>query len=158
MTTHPTERTFGILISEMKANKVKPMSVSKQAIAKLANTSKLLRSRWDQAHKFNSIETDQQAVDYVLGIDSTVNCMGYTIGIDVTSNPHTVEGKLAKLTSMKKELKELGYDKCLVVLIEQEDGWSMTTDAAKENIKQQLLRLFKGDSSEFVSEFVMQLA
>lgn len=54
-------------------------------------------------------------MDYVLGIDSCVNYLGYQIGIDVTVNSRSVDKKLRKKRELMNVYSVLKFDKIVIV-------------------------------------------
>ena len=59
-------------------------------------------------------------LDYVLGIDSCVNYLGYQIGIDVTVNPRSVDKKLRKKRDLMNVYSVLKFDKVIIVEVQNE--------------------------------------
>jgi hypothetical protein len=56
-------------------------------------------------------------LDYVFGLDQTVNFRGWYVGIDATTNDQAIDDKLAKLNWLKPLWKPLGIDHTAVCLM-----------------------------------------
>jgi hypothetical protein len=74
-------------------------------------------------------------LDYVLGIDSCVNYLGYQIGIDVTVNPRSVDKKLRKKRELMNVYSVLKFDKVVIVEIENKFDAQQLESTLKPIIK-----------------------
>ncbi len=79
-----------------------------------------VRNEKSQSYKiildWESISTTT-ILDYVFGLDQTVNFRGWLIGIDATVNSQAIDDKLAKLNWLKPLWKPLGIDHTAVCLM-----------------------------------------
>jgi hypothetical protein len=74
-------------------------------------------------------------LDYVLGIDSCVNYLGYQIGIDVTVNPRSVDKKLRKKRELMNVYSVLKFDKVVIVEVENKFDVQQLESTLKPIIK-----------------------
>jgi hypothetical protein len=57
-------------------------------------------------------------LDYVLGIDSCVNYLGYQVGIDVTVNPSSIDKKLRKKRELMNVYSIFKFDKVIIIEVQ----------------------------------------
>ena len=74
-------------------------------------------------------------LDYVYGIDSLFVFRGWTIGIDVTVNPHAIYDKSVKIQKLKPLWSAIGVDCCAVALVTKSCSVEETTAILRLIIK-----------------------
>ncbi len=74
-------------------------------------------------------------LDRVYAIDSSLCFLGWSLGIDVTTNPNQIESKLNKLQQLKPLWSSVGIDKTAVCLIQENQGFSDLKTALRQVIR-----------------------
>ncbi|EAZ88602.1 hypothetical protein [Crocosphaera chwakensis] len=75
-------------------------------------------------------------LDYIFGIDTVVNILGFTIAIDVTVNSNKIEEKQQKLTNLKPLWQEIGIDKACVCYVSNPNSnclWQSLKSVTKQS-------------------------
>lgn len=67
-------------------------------------------------------------LDYLYGIDCTISFLGWTIGVDITTNHHAVESKQNKLQQLAPMWQAIGIDRTAVCMIDKQCQGDSTTD------------------------------
>ena len=118
---------------------VKPVSFSNRQLLSLAKSTPIGRQRLKAALPFllkefgipikkeesqsNELILDWETLpttiilDYIFGLDATVNFRGWLVGIDATTISHAVDDKLAKLNWLKPLWQPTGIDHTAVCLM-----------------------------------------
>lgn len=81
-------------------------------------------------------------LDYIFGIDTVVNILGYVIAIDVTVNPNKIEEKQAKLTLLKPLWQQVGIDKACVCHLKHQSPLSLWTSLKKVTKQSKVSAIF----------------
>jgi len=122
-----------------KTSTVKPISFETHQLLAIARSTKVGRQRLNAAKPFLLKEfgipvrneksqsydliLDWESIpntiilDYIFGLDQTINFRGWLIGIDATVNSQAIDDKVAKLNWLKPLWKPLGIDHTAVCLL-----------------------------------------
>jgi hypothetical protein len=76
-------------------------------------------------------------MDYVLGIDSCVNYLGFQIGIDVTVNLQSVDNKLRKKRELRNIYSVLQFDRVIIIEVGNKFNSQQLESTLKPIIKSQ---------------------
>jgi hypothetical protein len=147
------ESLLGRLIASCQ--KLKPIKFNSKQLIEIARQSPIGRQRLARALPYIEaeygipirqkerycIQLNWESVpasvilDYVFGIDCTISFLGWTIGIDVTTNFDKVESKQDKLQWLAPLWQSIGIDRTAVCLV-GEGGLDLVT-ALRQVIKGQ---------------------
>ena len=140
-----------IFNQQLKASRLQKIELNSIELVKIAQSLSVGKERLDQAMPYLLSEYGRQIekqfvinfqdvpasviLDYVYGIDNLFTFRGWTIGIDVTVNPHAIYDKSVKIQKLKPLWSAIGVDYCAIALITKSCSVEETTAILRLIIK-----------------------